>query len=150
MTGEQETLQAAGEWFAAINAHDFTRLAEVLGEEFVWELGEVAVAGRDAAGQVWQQLWCGFPDLHLEVEQLLGSGEFAVACWRLSGKHSGELRFCAISPPECKDQLRSFLPAGRRVNVRGCTVLQVKQGKVVRGWGYWDTLNMLRQLGIVS
>ena len=148
MTEVQETLQVAQKWFTSINAHDFTCVAKLVDDDFMWEIGEVVIAGCDAAEQIWQQLWCGFPDLHLEVEQMLGSGEFVVARWQLSGTHRGELRFCAISSAEWKGQLRSFVPTDRRVRVRGCTVFQVTEGKIVRGWDYWDTLSLLRQLGI--
>jgi predicted ester cyclase len=40
-------------------------------------------------------------------------------------------------------------PTNKRVVTHGCTVEEVKNGKAVREWVYWDTGNLLRQIGIL-
>ena len=41
------------------------------------------------------------------------------------------------------------IPATNRKTVtRECTVTQYKNGKTIHDWIYWDTGNLLRQLGV--
>jgi predicted ester cyclase len=40
-------------------------------------------------------------------------------------------------------------PTGKQVTVSGITISRLKDGKIVEEWSNWDTLGMLRQLGVV-
>jgi predicted ester cyclase len=40
-------------------------------------------------------------------------------------------------------------PTNRHAETHGCTVAEIKNGKAVRTWGYWDTGHLLRQLGVM-
>jgi predicted ester cyclase len=40
-------------------------------------------------------------------------------------------------------------PTNKRVVTHGCTVEEVRNGKLVREWIYWDTGNLLRQIGVL-
>jgi len=75
-----------------------------------------------------------FPDLHLEIEQSIASGDYVITRWHAIGTHRGELMGIA--------------PTNRRgPGIRGCTVNQFVNGKIVHEWGYWDVATLLRQLG---
>lgn len=42
------------------------------------------------------------------------------------------------------------IPAtGRKVTNRGCTVMEVKNGKIGHAWVYFDNAHLLRQLGVL-
>jgi hypothetical protein len=41
-------------------------------------------------------------------------------------------------------------PTNRQAVTRGCTVGQFRNGKSVHDWIYWDTANLLGQLGVAS
>jgi predicted ester cyclase len=45
--------------------------------------------------------------------------------------------------------LGEFLPTGRRMEVRSCSVVRVQDGKVVEGRDYYDHASIARQLGLV-
>lgn len=134
---EQENLQVVRKAFEAWNAHDPDRLVALLGEEFVSESDTLpaTVRGREAQRQVMQTYIRAFPDLHFEIEQMLASGDYVVTRWRAAGTHRGELM--------------GIPPTNRRGETRGCTVEEVKRGKVVHTWVYWDTGSLLRQLGVM-
>jgi predicted ester cyclase len=55
--------------------------------------------------------------------------------WTAKGTHRGTLMGIA--------------PTNRATVTRGCTVTQYKNGKGVHDWIYWDTGNLLRQLGVL-
>ena len=40
-------------------------------------------------------------------------------------------------------------PTNRRTVTHGCSVSQLKNGKAVHDWIYWDTGHLLRQLGVL-
>jgi steroid delta-isomerase-like uncharacterized protein len=135
---EQENLQIARRVFEAWNAHDPNRYAALLDPGHVWETDTLpqTVRGRDAARQTMQMYQGAFPDLHFEIEQMLGSGNHVVTRWRVTGTHRGE--FMGIAPTH------------RRVELHGCTVNEIKNGKSVHAWLYWDSGHLLRQLGVLS
>jgi steroid delta-isomerase-like uncharacterized protein len=121
----------------AWNAHDPDGVANLVSNDFVSESDTLpaAVRGPDAVRQEVQMYVRAFSDLHFEVEQMLSSGDYVMLRWLATGTHDGELM---------------GIPAtNKRVVTHGCTVEEVRNGKMVREWVYWDTGNMLRQIGIL-
>jgi predicted ester cyclase len=66
---------------------------------------------------------------------MFGNGDFVATRWTATGTHRGVLM--GIPPTE------------RRAVTHGCTVAQFRNGKGVHDWIYWDTGNLLRQLGVM-
>jgi ketosteroid isomerase-like protein len=46
--------------------------------------------------------------------------------------------------------LGAFPPSGRHMEMRYCSVMRVKDGKVVEGRDYYDSAGIARQLGLVG
>ncbi len=65
---------------------------------------------------------------------MLGDGNFVVTRWTTTGTQRGELM--------------GIKPTNRRAVTHGCSVSQIKDGKPVHDWIYWDTGYLLRQLGV--
>jgi steroid delta-isomerase-like uncharacterized protein len=133
----QDNLKIARDIFDAWNAHDPERYAKLLDEKHVIESDTIpaAMTGRDAARQFMKIYIGAFPDLRLTVDQMLADGNFVVTRWTATGTHRGELMGIA--------------PTGRKTVTRGCTVGEIKNGRGVHDWVYWDTGNMLKQLGVL-
>lgn len=140
---EQENTQVVREWISAINAHDADRLAATLIEDFVWELGESSTTGRDVSKEAWRLWFVAFPDLNFEVVQTITEGDYVVSRLLMTGTHKGELKFRGTS-----SMSQPIAPTNRKFSVPGCAVHQVRSGKIVHLWAYWDTATMLRQLGV--
>jgi steroid delta-isomerase-like uncharacterized protein len=116
----------------AWNAHDPDGVARLVTNEFVSESDMVPapLQGPDAVKQVVQMYVHAFPDLHFEIEQMVASGDYVITRWRATGTHGGELM---------------GIPATNRPAVtHGCSVTEVREGKMTREWVYWDTGNLLR------
>ena len=78
------------------------------------------------------------PDAHWQVEDMIMEGDKVVTRWTGSGTHKAEL---PGNPP---------IPAtGKRVSVPGIWIHRITGGKIVQCWNVWDTLGMLRQLGVI-
>ncbi len=135
---DQENLQIARKIFEAWNVRDVNRYATLLDEGHVWETDTLpqTIRGRDAARHAMQMYMTAFPDLHFDIEQMIVSGQYVVTRWRATGTHRGELMGIA--------------PTHRAVDVHGCTVNEIKNGRSAHVWVYWDTGHLLRQLGVLS
>jgi steroid delta-isomerase-like uncharacterized protein len=74
-----------------------------------------------------------FPDLHLEVEQVIGEGDLVAARWTATGTHSGQL---------------AGVPAtGTAVRWSGTDVYRLADGRIVEWWRNDDFVGLLHQVG---
>ncbi len=134
---DTDNMRIARESIGAWNAHDPEHLVKLLAKEYVAESDTLSVPtrGHEGARQVMKTYVRAFPDLHFDVEQMLASGDHVVTRWRATGTHRGELM--------------GVQPTNRHAETHGCTVGEFKNHKIVREWLYWDTGNLLRQLGVL-
>lgn len=76
-----------------------------------------------------------FPDMHMEVVDLIAEGDKVVGRFTCSGTHLGELLGDA--------------PTGRRFEkVAEVYIFRLSEGRIVHAWGIEDTLARLEQLGL--
>jgi len=132
----QDNVHIVREVFAAWNSHDMEGFVKRLDTKTVWESDAFPepFAGHQGARQFFKLYVTAFPDLHLDIEQILAAGDsHVVVRWRSTGTHLGPL---------------ADIPAtGRKTSVHGCNVIEVKQGRVVHAWVYFDNAQLLRQIG---
>jgi steroid delta-isomerase-like uncharacterized protein len=76
-----------------------------------------------------------FSDLHVEIEDQIAEGDKVVTRWTGNGTHDGELSGIA--------------PTGNRVTMPGMEIVRISGGKLVEGWEGCDSMNLMRQLGVV-
>jgi steroid delta-isomerase-like uncharacterized protein len=135
---EEENLRFAEEALAALNAHDIDRYLQRLDDSYVSEseLAPGPVQGRAAMRQYLETVFGAFPDLRLEAEQTLASGDFLVLRWRATGTHKGS--YAGIAPTK------------KSASWSGCTVTELRNGKPIRSRIYMDNVSLLQQLGAIS
>ena len=141
---EIDNIRIAEKLFEAINAHKLELGDSYQAVEYKFEGPGTARNGgalnRDQAKVYTQGFINAFPDLHFELTQKIAQGEYVVINWIGSGTHNGPL----TTPTG------DTLPAtGKKAVVAGSTTYQIINGKVVKGWTYWDMVSMLSQLGIL-
>jgi steroid delta-isomerase-like uncharacterized protein len=77
-----------------------------------------------------------FPDVKIQVDDVISEGEKVVVRWSGTGTHRGDgLGFAATN---------------RSVRFYGMTIAEVENGRIVRGWNVFDQLGMFQQLGMVN
>ena len=135
---ETENRQMVKEAFEALNAHDLDRYVKQLAEPYVWEadISPTPIRGPEGTKQAIAVFLKAFPDLHFETDQIIISGDYTAVRWRATGTHKGEFNGIA--------------PTNRQVNLRGCTVTEIKGGQVVKSASYSDRLALLEQLGAAA
>jgi predicted ester cyclase len=78
-----------------------------------------------------------FPDVHMEIVELIAEGDKVVGRFTCSATHLGEW----LGHP----------PTGRRFErVDEITIFRLREGRIVHAWSLEDTLARLRQLGLTS
>jgi steroid delta-isomerase-like uncharacterized protein len=80
-------------------------------------------------------LFAAFPDFAFEILEVMATGEKAAVRWHATGTFDGSARF------------EGLIPNGARVDLEGCDVLTVRDGRIVRNDAYMNGAEMARQLG---
>jgi len=74
-----------------------------------------------------------FPDLTVDVVDMVAEGDKVAARCAVKGKHEGDsLGIAATKAP---------------VDFEGITIVRIKEGKIVEAWNHFDFARMYRQLG---
>jgi len=81
-----------------------------------------------------------FPDIQFEIVHMIADGDLVVTNWIVSGTHTGVLAMPGA--PEIP-------PTGKKGNLMGSTTLEIKDGKMQRGWASFDNLQLMGQLGLM-
>lgn len=133
-SSEAETVARA--YFAAVAARDVEAMAAC------WQPGALDVIHGVVEMRVPEDLqtWFGnlfaaFPDFSFAVLDVLTHGDKAAVRWHATGRFDGTARFEGLDPN------------GARVDLEGCDVLTVEDGKIVRNDAYMNGAEMARQLG---
>lgn len=143
-------------WNFADIYHPLSKAAIQLFVEKVWNEGDLAAAdqyiapnyvrhdpaapenveGLDGFKEMVAMYRTAFPDLHLEIEDIIAAGDRGdkVALrWSSTGTHQAELMGVAAT--------------GKLVNTTGNTFLRLENGKITQEWVHWDNLGLLQQIG---
>lgn len=80
-----------------------------------------------------------FPDLEIVIEKQLEAGDTVVT----------EMRFTGTQTAPMTTPQGVLPPTGRRVDVPGCVLHTVRDGRITQHTGYYDQLLFLGQLGLL-
>jgi len=75
-----------------------------------------------------------FPNLRVDIEDMIAEREMVVARWTIRGTHKGDLSGIA--------------PTGKNITLSGIGICRLSGGKIVESWDNWDALGMYQQLGV--
>jgi steroid delta-isomerase-like uncharacterized protein len=94
------------------------------------------VKGVEGTAELVMKYRTAFPDVRLEIDEMLAAADAVVVRWSYRGTHRG--------------QLEGLAPTGRTVNGSGITVLHFKDDRISAAYTNWDALGMMQQLGVVT
>lgn len=93
------------------------------------------VKGKANAKAYYENFVTGFSDRQFIVIEIFADGDKLVKYWQFKGKHTGP--FFGI-------------PAtGKSVDVIGCTIAKMKDGKITEEQDFMDNLAFMQQLGLI-
>lgn len=119
-----------------INQGDIDGFAALLADDFVEHEETPGFAPtKEGVREFFRMYRAAFPDLHMDAEDVLASGDKTVARVRATGTHRGELM--------------GIPPTGKHVDVQLIDIMKFDDaGSVREHWGVIDTMSMMQQLGV--
>ncbi len=123
-------------WAAAYNRHDPDAAAALYDEQVTnvqMPYGK-PVQGREAMRATYVNVFRAFPDIHVEIENIVQDGPWVAVEWQFTGTMRGEF---AGQPP-------THAP----FTLRGCELFRVENGRIQTQRGYWDKASMFAQLNL--
>jgi ketosteroid isomerase-like protein len=131
-------LEVVTSYFDALGRRDPAAASGYLDPEIVEEITGVGVfRGPAEVRTFFEGLFKAAPDLELIVDGTTSEDDRVVVQWRMQGTFTGGPLFNGVQP------------TGGRIELRGCDVLEVRDGKIVRNSAYQDGLEMARALGMM-
>jgi steroid delta-isomerase-like uncharacterized protein len=119
-----------------INKGNLNVADEMFTSDYVYRSpGSPEFRGPDGFKQLVTMYRSAFPDLHLNLDELVAEGDTVVSRWTGGGTHRGELM--------------GIPPTGKQVTVMGVVISRFSGGKAVEDWELLDTFGMLQQLGAI-
>lgn len=138
---EQENTQIAKKFFKAFNDHDLNQTKALEAPNYKTKApGAPEAMDGDQSRAYNQGFITAFPDLNFELTDKIAQDDFVVINWIARGTHTGNLRTPTGSV---------IPPTGKKAAVHGSTTFEIKNGKAVRSWVFWDMVTLLTQLGLM-
>lgn len=121
----------------ACNSHDIERVLGFCSPDYIGsDVGQsTLLRGHEDLRTMLSTYWRAFPDLQLVVTNTVVQDPSVAIVWVAEGTHQGPIM--------------NIPPTGRKVGVRGVSVIEVEDGLVVHGETIWDLAGMLRHLGLL-
>ena len=123
--------------YERINAGDIAGFGDLVADDFVEHQGGPGLpATKEGTLDFFRTLLAAFPDMRMNVEDLIAGDDKTVARAKVAGTHKGE--FMAVPP------------TGTHVDVQLIDIMRFDgAGLVCEHWGVADMLSLLQQLGVV-
>ena len=96
--------------------------------------------GRAAIREALSRDKAAFPDRTMTVDVIVEQGDTIAAEWTVVGTHTGPLFM-----PDGTE----LPPTGKRVELKGMELVQLRDGKAAVHHQYWDNMAVAGQLGVL-
>ncbi|HVM87290.1 MAG TPA: nuclear transport factor 2 family protein [Puia sp.] len=133
----KESRSVAITWVDLLNKHDSTKLSQLYSENTQINSPNWGgtKTGRAEVKTIYNRYFVSTPDLSYIINNIIATDTAAVVEYNFSG---------TLANPE------STTPAymkGKKYNLKGCTVIHIRKGKIIRQDFYFDQVTFLRQMG---
>jgi steroid delta-isomerase-like uncharacterized protein len=91
--------------------------------------------GSESFRQIVGMFRHAMPDVHLNVEGEIYTGDMVVHRWSMTGTDTGGVM--------------GMPPSNKKLRLTGMTIVRMRDGKIVERWAEVDQLGLLQQLGVV-
>ena len=132
----EANIQLLNESLEALNAGDTDRFMATIHDEVTWSLdaSKDPISGKKALRALIEAMIVAMPDMNYELQKILSAdNDYVIIQYILRGTHEGE--FMGIAPTHNK------------VEMYGCVISKIKDGKRYQMWQYASGPGLLEQLG---
>lgn len=130
--------ETAVSYFEALGRHDLDAAVALLHDDIVEEITGVGVMrGPAEVRKFFEGLIGAVPDLEVIVDGTTAEDDRVVVQWRFRGGFTGGPLYNGVQA------------TGGDFEIRGCDVLEIRDGKVARNSAYQDGMETARTLGMM-
>lgn len=124
--------------YELLSAGDIEAFGELLADGFVeHEETPGLEPTKEGVQQLFRMYRTSFPDMRMELEEALPSGDKVVGRVRATGTHTGE-------------PFMGMPASGKSINMQLVDIMRFDDdGRVCEHWGVADSLSMMQQLGAI-
>lgn len=125
-------------YFAALRRRDVAAAGEFLDADVVEEITGIGIfRGKGEVREFFEGLMAAVPDAEMLMDRTTVEDDRVAVQWRLQGTFDGGPLFNGVQP------------TGGRLELRGCDVIEVRDGLIVRNTAYQDGIELARGLGMM-
>jgi glyoxylase-like metal-dependent hydrolase (beta-lactamase superfamily II)/predicted ester cyclase len=133
-----ETTEAALRYMKAVADRDIDAMAACWAPGAIDTLvGDQDLVAPEGVRSYFGELFGAFPDFTFEVRSTVTEGDRCAVLWRATGTFAGPGSFQGLDPN------------GARIDVEGCDVLEVQDGRLHGNRAHIPQLTIARQIGLV-
>jgi steroid delta-isomerase-like uncharacterized protein len=138
---EDKNVDAAKAMAAVFEKKDAKAFLDGMSDDSTYEMNTMPkpMTGKKDAKTWFSTFTKAFPDLKNDIKGAWGVEDYVIDEYVMTGTQKG-----ALTGPG------GTIPAtGKAVTLHGAEILQMKDGKMVKGWGYENGMEMMAQLGLL-
>jgi steroid delta-isomerase-like uncharacterized protein len=91
--------------------------------------------GLAGVKEVYRGFRDGFPDIRMDVEDMIAEDDKVLVRWTVKGQHTGNFQ--------------GIPPTHKTIDFDGMSVVRIANGQIVEGWSTMNVMKGMQQLGIV-
>ena len=122
--------------FGQLNTRDATPLRRFWTDQTVQRFPDKTCRGADEIAAYFEVVFRALPDFHMQVVDLIESGDHVFVQWHLTGTHSG-------------GPFQGIEATGKRIELDGMDHFVMRDGKTVSNFIVYDQLQFARQIGFL-
>ena len=135
MTVEESKRLILEHYDSFLRQQDANAIHEQLAPDFIdHEMPPGTPRGPEGAIQLRAMLHKAFPDLKIEIEDIVAEADRVAVRARWSGTHRGPL------------PMLPFPPANRSFEISGMVFWRIREGKIAERWAILDRAGLMQQL----
>jgi steroid delta-isomerase-like uncharacterized protein len=108
---------------------------EILAPDVVLHANGQEIRGLEGAKQLAAAIHTAFPDVRINHQEAVVSGDRVAILWTSDGTHRGDYY--------------GVPPTGKRTHIEGLDLFHVRDNKITEAWIEFDNLGLLQQIGAV-
>lgn len=115
------------------NDKDASQIEEIVSKKCVLQVGDREFRGQKGYRQFFETYTGAFPDLSIQINDLIAENYYVVTSYTARGQHTG--------------QLMGIEPTGKQVKVNGVNIARYQDGKLVESQNLFNEMSLLQQVG---
>jgi steroid delta-isomerase-like uncharacterized protein len=120
------------------NGHNVDAVTNYCSDDFIDHQPDKGHSGKGAEDLKadLKEFFSAYPDLHATTKFMVAKGDTVISYITMTGTNSGAMG--------------QMPPTNKSINIDGIDMIVIKNGKAVERWGFFDSMKMMEQLGMMG